>query len=96
MRGFAREHGVVRGNGVLGAIERVQRIAAIKQRFLIARPQRQRLVEMRQRFGVALERMQHIGEIDERIRRVWIDLQRRRHQAMRFPHLATLRLDQAE
>ena len=47
-------------------------------------------------FGVALERVQHIGEIDERIRRIRIDLQRCRHQAMGFAHLAALRLDQAE
>ena len=96
MRGIAREHGVVTGDGVLGTTERVQRIAAIEQRLLVARPQRQRLVEMRECFAIALERVQHIGEIDQRVRRVWIDLQRRRHQAVRFTHLAALRLDQAE
>ena len=51
---------------------------------------------MRERFAVAFERVQHIGEIDQRIGRVRIDLQRRRHQAMRLAHLAALRLDQAE
>ncbi len=37
MRGIAREHGVVTGNGFLGAVERVQSIAAIEQR-LLSRP----------------------------------------------------------
>ena len=96
MRRIAREHRVVTGSGFIGAVERIQCISAIDQRLRVARPQRQRLVEVRERFGVAFERVQHIGEIDQRIGRVRIDLQRRRHQAMRLTHLAALRLDQAE
>ena len=79
-----------------GRSSALKRISAIKQRFLIARPQRQRLVESASASASRLSACSTLAKLIKRVGRVRIDLQRRRHQPVGFAHLAALRLDQAE